>query len=156
MNSNTDCRALAKEVILKCNLIHETKLYDVEHLIYYLQTRSTASNIYKINKHYIYLFLVLIIYNFIIDNKIKEDKNQLVMENSPSIYHICGLMPEDKASLAKIDEYIEMLYDDMPKKVRGSGFILKVTSDKDNLEELSSSGIIIIMYSKYIFFRLYL
>ncbi|VVC44119.1 Hypothetical protein CINCED_3A013231 [Cinara cedri] len=48
-------------------------------------------------------------------------------------------MPDDKASLAKIDEYIEMLYDDMPKKVRGSGFILKVTSDKDNLEELSSS-----------------
>lgn len=87
---------------------------------------------------------------FIIDNKIKEDKNQLGLENSPSnIYHICGLMPEDKASLAKIDEYIEMLYDDMPKKVRGSGFILKVTSDKDNLEELSSSGIIIIIiYSK--------
>jgi len=79
-----------------------------------------------------------------IDNKIKEDKNQLGLENSPSsIYHICGLMPEDKASLAKIDEYIEMLYDDMPQKVRGSGFILKVTCDKDNLEELSSSGIII-------------
>lgn len=53
-------------------------------------------------------------------------------------------MPDDKASLSKIDEYIEMLYDDMPQKVRGSGFILKVTSDKDNLEELSSSGITII------------
>ncbi|KAL5237021.1 hypothetical protein ACI65C_004431 [Semiaphis heraclei] len=116
LNSNTDCRALAKEVIHKCNLIHETKLYDVEHLIYYLQTRSTANN------------------------KIKEDKNQLGLESSPSnMYHICGLMPEDKASLAKIDEYIEMLYDDMPQKVRGSGFILKVTCDKDNLEELSSS-----------------
>lgn len=88
--------------------------------------------------------MVPIIYGFIVGNKIKEDKNQLGLENSPSsIYHICGLMPEDKASLAKIDEYIEMLYDDMPKKVRGSGFILKVTSDKDNLEELSSSGIII-------------
>lgn len=78
-----------------------------------------------------------------IDNKIKEDKNQLGLESSPSsLYHICGLMPDDKASLAKIDEYIEMLYDDMPQKVRGSGFILKVTCDKDNLEELSSSGII--------------
>lgn len=43
LNKNTDCRALAKEVIHKCNLIHETKLHDVEHLIYYLQTRSTAS-----------------------------------------------------------------------------------------------------------------
>lgn len=47
LNTNTDCRALAKEVIHKCNLIHETKLYDVEHLIYYLQTRTTASNKYK-------------------------------------------------------------------------------------------------------------
>jgi len=47
LNTNTDCKALAKEVILKCNLIHETKLYDVEHLIYYLQTRSTASNKYN-------------------------------------------------------------------------------------------------------------
>lgn len=84
-------------------------------------------------------------YYSIVDNKIKEDKSQLGLDNisSPSsIYHICGLMPDDKASLAKIDEYIEMLYDDMPQKVRGSGFILKVTSDKDNLEELSSSGII--------------
>lgn len=82
-------------------------------------------------------------YYLIIDNKIKEDKSQLGLETSPSsLYHICGLMPDDKASLAKIDEYIEMLYDDMPKKVRGSGFILKVTCDKDNLEELSSSGII--------------
>lgn len=66
------------------------------------------------------------------------------LDTSPSnIYHICGLLPDDKASLAKIDEYIEMLYDDMPKKVRGSGLILKVTCDKDNLEELSSSGNII-------------
>lgn len=81
-----------------------------------------------------------------IDNKTKEDKNQLGLESSPSsIYHICGLMPDDKASLAKIDEYIEMLYDDMPKKVRGSGFILKVTCEKDNLEELSSSGIFLIL-----------
>lgn len=74
------------------------------------------------------------------------------LESSPSnIYHICGLMPDDKASLAKIDEYIEMLYDDIPQKVRGSGFILKVTCDKDNLEELSSSGIIVIINVLYIF-----
>lgn len=142
LNSNTDCRALAKEVIHKCNLIHETKLYDVEHLIYYLQTRSTASK--TSNKILNFNFFTLNYYS-IVDNKIKEDKSQLGLDNisSPSsIYHICGLMPDDKASLAKIDEYIEMLYDDMPQKVRGSGFILKVTSDKDNLEELSSSGII--------------
>lgn len=85
--------------------------------------------------------LTLIPYGLVIDNKIKEEKNQLGLENSPtSIYHICGLTPDDKASLAKIDDYIEMLYDDMPQKVRGSGLILKVTCDKDNLEELSSSG----------------
>lgn len=92
------------------------------------------------------ILFFIINYNFIVDNKIKEEKNQLGLENSPtSIYHICGLMPDDKASLAKIDEYIEMLYDDMPQKVRGSGFIFKVTCDKDNLEELSSSGIIILL-----------
>lgn len=92
-------------------------------------------------------FVLALIRCSVADNKIKEEKSQLGLEQSPTgIYHICGLQPDDKASLAKIDEYIEMLYDDMPQKVRGSGFILKVTCDKDNLEELSSSGTIVFFF----------
>lgn len=40
LNADTDCAALAKEVVEKCSLIHSSKLAEVEHLIYYLQNRK--------------------------------------------------------------------------------------------------------------------
>lgn len=39
----TDCAALAKEVVQKCTLIHPSKTAEVEHLIYYLQSRKDSA-----------------------------------------------------------------------------------------------------------------
>lgn len=39
LNADTNVSLLAKEVIEKCTLIHESKLREVEQLIYYLQNR---------------------------------------------------------------------------------------------------------------------
>lgn len=41
LNADTNVSLLAKEVIEKCSLIHESKLREVEQLIYYLQNRRT-------------------------------------------------------------------------------------------------------------------
>lgn len=40
LNSKTDCSSLAKAVIEKCELIHPSKLAEVEQLIYYLKKRK--------------------------------------------------------------------------------------------------------------------
>ncbi|CAF4829647.1 unnamed protein product, partial [Rotaria socialis] len=39
----TDIRALAKEVINRCKLIHPTKLVEVEQLLFYLQNRRDTN-----------------------------------------------------------------------------------------------------------------
>lgn len=41
LNADTNVSLLAKEVMEKCSLIHESKLREVEQLIYYLQNRRT-------------------------------------------------------------------------------------------------------------------
>lgn len=40
LDTGTDCAALAQEVVQKCTLIHPSKTGEVEHLIYYLQSRK--------------------------------------------------------------------------------------------------------------------
>lgn len=40
LNADTNVTLLAKDVIEKCSLIHESKLHEVEQLIYYLQNRK--------------------------------------------------------------------------------------------------------------------
>ncbi|CAH0558068.1 unnamed protein product [Brassicogethes aeneus] len=40
LNSRTDCHALAKEVVNQCDLIHHSRLAEVEQIIYYLKKRK--------------------------------------------------------------------------------------------------------------------
>ena len=44
LNEDTNCAALAKEVVGKCSLIHPSKIDEVEQLIYYLQNRKDATS----------------------------------------------------------------------------------------------------------------
>jgi len=46
----------------------------------------------------------------------------------------------EKASIANMESYKELLYEDIPAKVRGSAFILELARDPNNLEELSKNG----------------
>lgn len=46
----------------------------------------------------------------------------------------------EKASIRKIDEYIELLYEDLPDRIRGSALILQLARNPDNLEELQKNG----------------
>jgi len=40
LNEKSDVKALAKEIIDKCKLIHPSKILEVEQLLFYLQNRK--------------------------------------------------------------------------------------------------------------------
>ncbi|RZF32208.1 hypothetical protein LSTR_LSTR004071 [Laodelphax striatellus] len=113
LDANTDCSALAKDVCDRCTLIHKSKEAEVEHLIYYLRSR-------------------------------KENAFAESME-SPRPYSGCespspgGLTAAEKAvaSFAQLEDYLELLYEDLPDKVRGSALILELAQDSNNLNELA-------------------
>lgn len=46
----------------------------------------------------------------------------------------------ERASISKIDTYIEMLYEEISDKIKGSSMILQLARIPDNLQELSESG----------------
>lgn len=43
-------------------------------------------------------------------------------------------------SINNIDEYVELLYEDLSERIRGSAMILQVARNPDNLEELEKNG----------------
>lgn len=45
LNSRTDCNMLAKEVLMQCDLIHPSRLVEVEQTIYYLKKRKLTQNV---------------------------------------------------------------------------------------------------------------
>lgn len=46
----------------------------------------------------------------------------------------------DEASVTCIDEYVELLYEDVQDKLRGASLILHLAQNPDNLEELILNG----------------
>lgn len=58
---------------------------------------------------------------------------------SSNSIHVDNLELE-KASINSIDSYMELLYDEIPDKIKGSSFILQLARIPDNLQELSKNG----------------
>lgn len=115
LNADTNVSMLAKEVIEKCSLIHESKLREVEQLIYYLQTRR--SNDTSTNS----------------DNNLQPSRP--ASSNSVSIEN--GEM--ERAVISNVDGYIELLYEEIPGKIKGSSLILQLARVPDNLHELTKN-----------------
>jgi len=44
LNEKSDVKALAKEIIDKCKLIHPSKILEVEQLLFYLQNRKDTGS----------------------------------------------------------------------------------------------------------------
>ncbi|KAK9302860.1 hypothetical protein QLX08_005265 [Tetragonisca angustula] len=112
LNADTNVSLLAKEVIEKCSLIHESKLREVEQLIYYLQNRKTNDNS---------------------DNNSQPSRpassNSVSTENSET----------ERAVISNVDNYIELLYEEIPGKIKGSSLILQLARVPDNLHELTKN-----------------
>ncbi|XP_058064273.1 kinesin-associated protein 3 isoform X1 [Anopheles bellator] len=121
LNSKTDPAILAREVVEKCDLIHRSQLSDIEQIIYYLKNR-------------------------------KHVESSVAAANQRSVSRISGkispMMEAEKASIRSIDEYIELLYEDLPEKVKGSRLILQLARDPDNLEELEKNEAVLSALSR--------
>jgi len=115
LNGTTNISALAKEIVDKCSLIHATRLAEVEQLLYYLQQRGGK--------------------NPVEPEKQKKKKLDLDPFDSGEF--------DDSANLNDIEEYMEMLYDEIPQKVKGTGMILQVARNPDNLLEVAQNETVI-------------
>ena len=132
LNSQTDITALAKEVIHKCKLIHPSKVPEVEQLLYYLQNRKSvvAATSNPTTK----------------GSSDTSDAESGSRVQSASLHRYSPVddlkqssEPEDIANINNLDDYIELLYEEVPSKVKGSALILQLARNPDNLEELSQN-----------------
>ena len=55
-------------------------------------------------------------------------------------YKCCSLQPLEKATMSDLDLYLELLYEDIPAKIKGTGLILQLARVPDNLIELITNG----------------
>lgn len=51
--------------------------------------------------------------------------------------------PTADVSINNIDEYVELLYEELGERIRGSAMILQMARNPDNLEELEKNGSLI-------------
>lgn len=112
LNENTDLSALSREIIDKCKLISPNKLPEIEQLLYYLQNRKESS-----------------------PPKVASGKTQLSDKPLEPAFSD-GTELDEEANLNDTDEYLELLYEDIPEKIRGSALFLQLARNPDNLEEL--------------------
>ncbi|XP_048844398.1 kinesin-associated protein 3-like [Brienomyrus brachyistius] len=109
LNSNTDIASLARKVVEECTLIHPSKLPEVEQLLFYLQNRRKSNG------------------------KEKREKRSVKPRDLTPFE---GMEIDEEANINNIDDYVELLYEDVPEKVRGSTLILQLARNPDNLKEL--------------------
>lgn len=50
------------------------------------------------------------------------------------------LQLDEEANINKIEDYVELLYEGIQEKIRGSTLILHLARNPDNLEELLQNG----------------
>ncbi|XP_056270038.1 kinesin-associated protein 3a [Pseudoliparis swirei] len=107
LNAHTDTSSLARKIVEECQLIHSSKLREVEQLLFYLQNRKQSND----------------------DDK---EKSRI----SPRDFTPCAGVEDEVATINSIDEYVELLYEDIQEKIRGAALIFQLARNPDNLEEL--------------------
>nr|XP_057929392.1 kinesin-associated protein 3a [Doryrhamphus excisus] len=110
LNSNTDTSSLARKVVEECHLIHPSKVNEVEQLLFYLQNRKQT-------------------------NEEQEKKRISPRDFAP----YAGIELNEEANINSIDEYLELLYEDIQEKIRGATLIFQLARNPDNLEELKQN-----------------
>ena len=56
------------------------------------------------------------------------------------IYVVCFSQASEQATMTDLDDYLELLYDDLPSKIKGTGMILQLARTPDHLHSLAQSG----------------
>lgn len=102
LNTRVDCNTLGKDVLAHCDLIHPSRILELEQIIFYLKKRKLHNNIKDI---------------------------EVIRKSGEN----------EKANVNSLNDYIELLYEDVPDKIKGSNLIMQLAKDSDNLEALSKN-----------------
>jgi hypothetical protein len=94
---------------LALQLIPPTKLAELQHLLAYLLKRSESKEFRKMA------------------SAAAKKKQRSLLEHG-------GM--QERADIGEIDAYTEMMYEDVPEKIRASGLILQIAFVPDNLERI--------------------
>ncbi|KAH8866137.1 Kinesin-associated protein 3, partial [Schistosoma japonicum] len=118
LNENTNIPELARKIIENCKLISESKYPQVEHLLKYLLKRKETA---------------------VIENQ----KLPIISEtlSDPGAFDSTEI--NEIAHLADVDDYLELLYENISEKLRASALILQLARNPDNLEELFQNEILV-------------
>ncbi|CAH8871217.1 unnamed protein product [Trichobilharzia szidati] len=111
LNEDTDIPELARKIISSCKLISENKYAQIEHLLKYLLKRKESTTV-------------------------KSQKSSTVSETLADPGAFDSTEIDEVAHLTDLDEYLELLYEDISDKLRASALILQLARNPDNLEEL--------------------
>lgn len=134
LNSKTDPAVLAKEVVEKCDIIHKSQISEVEQIIYYLKNRKDiVAATGKIFETYFEMYG----WSTVEFLDILDITQNTMSRNSGKVSPI---EQKEKASIRNLEEYVELLYEDLPDRIRGSALILRLARFPDNLEELEKNG----------------
>uniref|UniRef100_A0A667YSD9 Kinesin-associated protein 3a n=1 Tax=Myripristis murdjan TaxID=586833 RepID=A0A667YSD9_9TELE len=71
---------------------------------------------------------------FYLQNRKKTNEKQKISPRDLTPY--AGVELDEEANINNIDEYVELLYEDIQEKIRGATLILHLARNSDNLEEL--------------------
>ncbi|XP_062419707.1 kinesin-associated protein 3a isoform X3 [Pungitius pungitius] len=112
LNAHTDTSSLARKVVDECRLIHSSKLHEVEQLLFYLQNRKQSNDI---------------------------QENTCIPSGDFTPY--TGVELDEVACINSIDEYVDLLYEDIQEKIRGATLIFQLARNPDNLEELTQKEV---------------
>jgi hypothetical protein len=117
LNATTDINGLAKEVIHQCKLIPSSRLNEVQQLLSYLQQRpdNKPANM---------------------SDKMRPMTSSQLMRNDDMV-DIINHQMDEQASMGKLDSYIELLYEELEGKIRGTSLILQLAKQNENLQDLS-------------------
>ncbi|CAG0887335.1 unnamed protein product [Cyprideis torosa] len=115
LNTCSDLDTLCRDIISQCRLIHPSRTAELKQLLYYLQNR-----------------------------KEKSVGNGGGIATDPLNASFDATSPSDvEANLNCLEDYIELLYEDTSSKVNGSGLILQLCRNPDNLEEFSENDVML-------------
>ncbi|XP_065362769.1 kinesin-associated protein 3 isoform X1 [Calliphora vicina] len=132
LNAKTDPAALAREVVDKCDLIHKSQLADVEQIIFYLKNRKDNAGVDTHDNNMGH-------HRSAIASHRSSARPHTTMNSSMSSSTHSKSSDSSDVSINYIDEYVELLYEDLSERIRGSAMILQVARNPDNLEELEKN-----------------
>ncbi|MGH0171151.1 UNVERIFIED_CONTAM: hypothetical protein FKN15_060370 [Acipenser sinensis] len=92
LNANTDIASLSRKVVEECKLIHPSKLAEVEQLLFYLQNRRDTPT-----------------------GREKKEKKLSKPKDPPPFE---GMEIDEVANINDMDDYIELLYEEIPDSQR--------------------------------------